>query len=88
MSSDEVNGGIVLRDGAGAWYLLTPEILKQARSSAERHGSLLRHVDRSTEQRDSHRRAVDDQPLQVMGVVVLPASESGRENPFWPGIFE
>ncbi len=81
---------IALRDRTGAWYLLTPALLGEARAAAEQHGEIVRQFNGRRDRHEPGRNHGSREPFQVMGVVLLPVPPpaSRRENPFWPGILD
>jgi hypothetical protein len=79
---------LVIRDAAGTYYVLTADVLTQARATAAQRSAL---VFRCRQERDAGQIANDlrdHEPYQVLGVAPMPLAGVRRENPFWPGIFE
>jgi hypothetical protein len=80
---------IALRDGTGAWYLLTPALLGEARLTAEQHGEIVRQFSGRCDLYAARRSQGSRERFQVMSVVLIPAPPPARRgNPFWPGIVE
>jgi hypothetical protein len=79
---------LVIRDADGMYYVLTAEVLAQARATTEQRTALVFNcrTERVAGQIANDLR--EREPYQVFGVAPMPLPQIRRENPFWPGVFE
>jgi len=84
MDSTAMTGAVALRDEAGTWYLLTPELLRDARASAAQQAALDAQAGGDTtgfgiiiNELGNYSQVGHYQPLSMLGGLTLPAGASG-----------
>jgi hypothetical protein len=79
---------LVLRDAAGAYYILAAGLLERARATAAQRTALVFRCRSERAVGQTTHAIREREPFQVLGVLPMPLPAPRRENPFWPGTFE